>query len=89
MESVKGDTVLRVVQEEKKYGQNSVAWEGLSIFEEVTVAQNIRSTVSKKERGQGRQRFVIQSFLEYDKTFGHGLSPKEKHCELLKAESHD
>lgn len=36
----------------EKYGQRPQAWEELGISEEGNAAQNVRSTVSKRERAQ-------------------------------------
>lgn len=62
------DAEGRVAQAEKKYRQRSQAWEGVGISEEVKLAQNVRTTVNKRERGKGRQGFVIQCSSGYDKT---------------------
>lgn len=43
----------------------------------------------KKAGQQNRQRFVIQSSVDYEKTFEHDSKSYRKFHELLKAESYE
>ena len=38
----------------EKYGQNPYAWEELGVSKEVKATQDIKNTVSRRERGQAR-----------------------------------
>lgn len=63
MESVMRDAGERVVQAEKKHGQNALAWEELGVSEGIKAAQNIRNTVSRREGGQTRWGLIIQCMI--------------------------